>query len=321
MGRLLDKIDAIVRISSGVLLNTPAVELIEDIRTSCLSVKRGDMFIDINNSKEEVQTAVKNGAYCIMSASNYEIGDEEIAWIHTNDLEMGIVKLARYFASKKSLRFIQLASVQFELARCLRIETKARLLSSLPSRALLEILSCEDEALFFVIKNSFITDIDPTVKEYALKKEPAYLLENSIFYTSFAYKERFIKDIRLSAFFVPYLCSLMDLLDELNIEFKIDNFNNFKHFYPRFVSSKMGKRDFGTTRQALIYECDFELFEKELAFLKDRVDENLLISFTCKDKAITVLEKTDFRYALIYTEKDDFDELLCEKKPVQMELF
>ena len=317
----MDKIDSIVHISAGVLLNTPAVESIGDIRTSCLSVKRGDLFIDVNNSKEEVERAVENGAYCIMSASSLQVIDEEIAWIHTNDLEMSVVKLARYFATKKNLRFIQLATVQFELAKCLHVETKAKLLSSLPSKALLQILSCENEVLFFVIENSFVTDIDPTIKEYVLKKEPTYLLENSIFYTSFSYKERFIKDIRLSAFFVPYLCSLMDLLDELSVEFKIDNFNNFKHFYPRFVSSKMEKRDFGTTRQALIYESDFELFEKELAFLKDRVDENLLISFTCKDKAIAVLEKTDFRYALIHVKKDDFDELLCEKKPVQMELF
>lgn len=321
MGHLLDKISSIVRISGGILLNTPSVDAIVDIKISCLSVKRGDFFIDINSSKQEVETAVSNGAYCIMTAQNTEVKDEEIAWIYTENLEMSIVKLARYFSTQKSFRFVQLTCVQFELAKCLHIEKKTKLLSNLPSEALLQILAYENGALFFVIENSFISDINPTVKQQLLKKEPTQLFENGIFYTSFTYKERFIKDIRLSAFFIPYLCSLMDLLDELNVEFRIDNFNNFKHFYPRFVTSKMQKQEFGSTRRALIYESDFKLFQKELDFLSCRVKKNQLLSFICKDDALKTLAKVDFKYALIYTDKDSFDKLLFEKKTVQMELF
>jgi len=317
----LAKIDSIVRISGGVLLNSPSVDSIEDIKISSSKVKRGDLFIDVNNSNEEIEIAVENGAYCILTALIPKISDEEIAWISVEDLEISLIKLARFYTTNKNFRFIPLLDVQYSLAKYLHIEEKAKLLSSSPSQALMQILKSESETLFFVVKNSFIQNVDPTIKQFPAKIEPKQIFESGIFHTSFVFKERFIKDIRLSSFFIPYLCSLMEYLDDLKINFRIDNFNNFEHFYPQFVTSNIKMSDFGTTRKVIIFESDFELYKEELDYLYKRVDKDLIVSFTCKDDAINKLPNKEFRYALIHGKKEDFEELMTKKDIVQIGLF
>jgi len=321
VGHLLAKIGSIVRISGGTLLSSPSVDSIEDIKISSSKVQRGDLFIDVNSSSIEVDEAIKNGAYGILASSQVKISDDEIAWIKVDNIEKSTIKLARFFSTQKNFRFVPLLKIQYALVKYLHLDKKVELLSSEPTIALLQLLKAQKETLFFVVENSFIQSIDPTLKNTISTIEADKVIENSIFYTSFIYKQRFIKDIRLSSFFVPYLCYVMDYLDDLNIKFKIENFNNFEHFYPQFVSSSLEKKDFGTSRKVLIFENDFELFEKELIYLKKRVDENILVSFTCKDEAMNNLSKLEFRYALIHADKDDFKELLDKKKITQMELF
>ena len=309
------KIDSIVRISGGVLLNSPSVDSIEDIKISSSKIKRGDLFIDINNSEEEIAEAIQNGAYCIITSSIPRINDEEIAWVSVKKLEICIIKLARFFATQKNFKFIPLLNVQYALAKSLHVNERAKLLSNSPSIALIQILKSESQTLFFVIKNSFIECVDPTIKQLPPKIEPTQIFEHGIFHTSFVYKERFIKEIRLSSFFVPYLCTLIEYFDEFKIEFKIDNFNNFEHFNPQFVTSKLEYSDFGTTRRVVIFEDDFELYQEELEYLYKRIDKKLILN------DISHIKKQEFRYALIHGKKDDFIELIQDKKTVQMELF
>lgn len=309
------KIDSIVRISGGVLLNTPSVDSIEDIKISSKNVKRGDLFIDVNGNTEEIEEAVQNGAYCILTALIPKISDEEIAWVSVKDLEKSLIKLARFYAVEKNFRFIPLLDVQYALAKSLHVEEKAKLLSNFTFEALMQILKSEKETLFFVVKNSFIQNVDPTIKKIKSKIEPDKIFENGLFHSSFIYKDKFVKEVRLSSFFIPYLCSLIECFDQLNINYKIDNFNNFEHFYPQFVTSKLEISDFGTTRRVIIFESEIKLYNEELEYLYKKVDKKLIVT------EINELKTKDFRYALIHGKKEDFEELLQEKKTVQMELF
>jgi len=315
VGHLLAKIDSIVRISGGVLLNTPSVNSIEDIKISSKNVKRGDLFIDVENSNEDIETAVINGAYAIITATIPKIIDEEIAWISVNDLEKSLVKLARFYAVEKKFRFIPLLSIQYALAKSLHVEGRVKLLSNSTSIALMQILRSENKTLFFVVENSFIQNVDPTVKQLKEKIEPEQIFENGLFHSSFIYKDKFIKDIRLSSFFVPYLCSLIECLDNLKIKYKIDNFNNFEHFYPQFITSKFEKSDFGSTRKVIIFENDFELYTKELNYIYKRIDNKLVAT------NIEEIKNIDFRYALINTQRVNFDEFFKKREVVQMEFF
>jgi hypothetical protein len=65
----------------------------------------------------------------------------------------------------------------------------------------------------------------------------------------------------------------------------------------------------------IIFESNLKLYNEELEYLYKRVDKKLIV------KEINDLKTKDFRYALIHGKKEDFEELLSEKKTIQMGLF
>jgi len=330
------RIESLVRITGGVLLNTPLVNSINDIKTSSCKIQRENLFIDINNNKEEINHALQNGAYAVLTSIIPKIKDKEIAWICVEDLNIAIIKLSRFYATNKNFTFVTLSKVQYKLAKCMQIDKKAKVLSAEPKDALLEILKAEKNEIFFVINNDFITKIDPSITLPKKKIQAAKTLKSGLFHTSFVFNGRYINNIRLSPFFVPFLCSLIEYLDKLHIEYKIDNFNDFEHFYPQFVNNKLEKKDFGSTNKVLIFEKDFMLFSQEVDFLENNLNNNSLIILLPEGKVLTCkstkmiyknffeiknLNDVDFRYALIYGNIKDFEESLKMQENKQMSLF
>ncbi|WP_024955542.1 hypothetical protein [Sulfurospirillum arcachonense] len=332
------KIESLVRITGGVLLNTPSVNSIDNIKINSKKIERGDLFIDVNNSNEDIYEAIDNGAYCILTATIPKIEDEEIAWVSVQDLTTTLIKLSRFYATNKNFKFVTLSFLQYELAKCLQIDKNAKVLSQEPQHALLEILKAKENELFFVVDNAFINKVDPTILIPEETSEAQHVFEHSIFYSSFVLHEKFINNIKLSSLFIPHLCALVKYLEKLNINFTIDNFNHFGHFYPQFVNNKLEKKDFGSTRKALIFEKNFKLFKKEIEYLEEKVDNNALIIFVPKEKVnnltckavkmvynnfsdIQNLQNIDFRYVLIYGKIDNFEEFLESHSNKQMTLF
>lgn len=330
------RIESLIRITGGVLLNSPSVDFINDIKISPNKIQRENLFIDVNSNEEERDEALENGAYAIITSSIPKIKDEEIAWISVENLDQAIIKLARYYATDKNFKFIPLSLIQYKLAKCVQIDTKAKVLSTQPKDALIEILKAEKDELFFVVNSDFITKIDPSLSYVKTKIEATKTLESGIFYSSFVFNDKFINNIRLSPFFIPYLCSLIDCFDNLGIEYKIENFHAFEHFHPVFINTKLEKKDFGSTNKALIFESDFELFQEELNFLEKKLDHDSLVVFVPKKKGFTCksikiiynnffdiknLKDLNFRYALIYGKISDFEESLEMKENKQMSLF
>jgi len=330
------RIESLIRITGGVLLNSPSVNSINDIKISPDKIQRENLYIDVNNNKEEIEEALDNGAYAILTASIPKIKDEEVAWISVEDLNQTIIKLARYYSANKKLSFIPLSLIQYKLTKCIQIDKKAKLLSIKPKEALVEILKAENSEIFFVTNNDFISQIDLSVDLPKNRIEATQVLKSGIFHSSFVFNDKFINNIRLSPFFIPYLCSLIDYFDNLNIEYKIENFTNIEHFQPIFVNTKLEKKDFGSTNKALIFENNFELFIQELLFLEDHIHDDSLVVLIPKEKNITCksikmtynnffeiknLQNINFRYALIYGNIEDFEESLEMQENKQMSLF
>jgi len=330
------RIENLVRITGGVLLNTPSVDSIDDILTISSKIQRENLFIDVNHNEKEIAQALENGAYAILSSTIPKIKDEEIAWICVEDLNKAMIKISRFYATQKNFTFISLLPVHYALAKCMQIDKTAKVLSQEPKDALLEILKAKDNETFFVVNSDFITKIDPSITLPKERIKPDKIFQSGIFYSTFIFRDQYINNVRLSPFFVPFLCALMEYLDELHVDYKIDNFNHFEHFYPQFVNNKLEQKDFGSTNKVLIFEADFELFSKEVNFLENSYNAQSLvifipqqISFTCKLTTIIYknfcdiknLKDIDFKYAIIYGKLQDFEESLKMQATKQMSLF
>lgn len=332
------KIESLVRITGGVLLNTPSVTSIVDIQIESKKVKSGSLFIDTNNSNEEIKEAVLNGAYSILTSSISKIIDEEIAWICVEDLNLAMIKLARFYATDKNFKFIPLCTTQYHLAKSIHLKEKASTLFSEPKFALMQIVNSKNDKMFFVLDNLFVDKIDPTIKRPLKRLEPNRLIERGLFFSTFVFDDIYIKDLRLSSLFVPSLCALIKYFKDEKIEFEIENFLNFKHFHAIFVNDKLEKKEFGGSTKAVIIENNLELFKEELNYVQKRVSQNSLIVFIPSkiiDKITTsaikivykefneikTLKDKKFKYILAYSELENHEEFFLKEEKNQMSLF
>jgi len=86
------KIEDIINLTEGVLTNTPKVHAIEAATVYPSKVDQGDLFF--SSSQEEIDKAIKNGAYAIVYDNNEIIKkDDEIAWIKVSDIQLAALSV------------------------------------------------------------------------------------------------------------------------------------------------------------------------------------------------------------------------------------
>ena len=104
------QISSILDIIDGSLINSPSISFIYSIKTNVSKVKEGDLFLARN--LDEIQQAIKNGAFAIIVDTNTAIIDNEIAWIKVQDMDLCIIKLLRFKLAVKNLEAYHCDHVQ-----------------------------------------------------------------------------------------------------------------------------------------------------------------------------------------------------------------
>jgi hypothetical protein len=329
------KIESLIRIIGGVLQNSPSVSFVEDFQIDSSKVTRGCAFFDVHSSFEDVRQALQNGAYTIISSQKYEILDTEIAWIQTHNLSLALTKLCRFFIQEKNITVLIFPRLYFELLRFIRFQSKAKTLQQDIQSAFIQILKAKEQTLFLALQSDFSVKIIPEVENFDIKDQNVKIFSKSLFYSSFIHNDKFIFELRMNAFFIPYFSTLLMYLEKQDLQYEIINYTEFEHFYPIFVDINLVKKDFGAGSKVLIFEKDEELFYQELQYLKDQKLQKSFLTCSFKkeyeDKDfehislqspqdILNLCKRNFRYVLILADKEDFLSFFEEKKLRQLTL-
>lgn len=329
------KIESLIRITGGVLQNTPSVLFVEDFQIESNKITRGCAFFDVNNSLEDVTLALENGAYAIFSTQKYEILDKEIAWIELASISSALTKLCRFLIQEKNITLVKLPTLHFELLNFIRLEVKTKILQQNIQSAFMQIIKASKKTLFISVENDFSNKIIPESDEFRQKVTPEKILAKSLFLSSFVYERKYINDLRVNSLFIPYFCALLEFLKLNNLSYEIVHFNEFEHFNAQFVDTNLSKKEFGASSKVLVFEKDEKLFFEELQYIKENKLEKsfLLCSFNKNfkyenfehlylqtPKDILQLRKRSFRYALILGEKEEFTSFFEEKKLQQLTL-
>jgi hypothetical protein len=329
------KIESLIRIIGGVLQNTPSVFFVEDFQIQSTKVTRGCAFFDIHSSFDDVKEALQNGAYTIISSQNYEILDTEIAWIKTHNLSLALTKLCRFFIQEKNITVLLFPPLYFELLHFIRFQSKVKILQQDIQSAFIQILKAKEQTLFLTVQSEFSAKIIPEIEKFDTKNQDIKLFSKSLFYSSFVYNDKFIFELRMNAFFVPYFSTLLTYLEKQNLQYEIVHYTEFEHFYPIFVDINLVKKDFGAGSQVLIFEKDEKLFYQELQYLKEKKLQNSFLTCSFKKEQedehfehislqnpqdILNLCQRNFRYVLILADKEDFVSFFEEKKLRQLTL-
>ena len=159
------KIENFVRIIDGELRTSPPIDAFATIHLEASRVTHGDLFIDVNNAREQVHEALSRGAYAIVTSLHFHDEDEECAWIEVTSIEQALIKLLRYSITQKSIQLIVLSEIQEALFEMIQTPPKQykRLRGDLYSMSKV-LLNAKEMSAFISVITSLLTRLRPALR-------------------------------------------------------------------------------------------------------------------------------------------------------------
>ncbi len=307
------KLDNLVALTRGRLLTQSTISSFESVSFEAINVKRGDLFFAFDVS--EIDEAIKNGAYIIISDNLSNITDEEVAFIEVHSTLLALRALLRFIIIEKELKCFSCNEIELKLAASVANDDAFLALNSDERAIFKHIYALEKNAT--VLYSQKLTDpsIFANPKPFAPQETKEILsIEQTLFETSFIYNDTFYERVLLSPFFIPYLQKVLNFFDEKQLSYKIKNFINIGHFEAIFINKNLQIKNFGTSDMVLIFERDSNLFKNQIAFLKEYapwaktifiIPQNMpdrdefIYTYGQKNEILDLLREQKFHFALI----------------------
>ncbi len=330
------RIEDIIRITDGLLQNFPSIDQIESRKIDSNKIKRGDLFLDIDNSLHNQRKAVENGAFAVLSEEISNITDKEIAWIEVDSLRLACVKLARYEFSKKNGKILFVDDISQEIIQGTTKNLEFTKLFSNVYKTLIAIIASGENIKFTCSDERLAFSLDP----YCHKIDCTYSLEmfetRSPFYTSFICNNRFFHDIKIPNIFAKRLCAIIAYFEDKNIEFNVQKLHLNRHFSPIFVNYALYKKEFGQGEKVIIFENNKENLDSEINYLSNftnnfiicvpKIYKNYFLHhknvflLSC-DEEVKDLAKKEHRYILVFGKKNNYEKMFKTKEENTRSLF
>ena len=227
------KIEDLLNLTAGTMLTEPTITAINSVTVYPSKVEQGDLFI--SNDKEEIESAIANGAYAIIfSDADIEITDKEIAWIQVNQIEKAAFKLIRYVLISREASFYLFS--EHELSFMKMIVTKKSNLDILPNdwRKMFEKILNSDSKMFIGTDDVLMKMIKPDVA--ILNKEASCeIITDTLFKVTFKINNYIYQEKDITPFHVDILQRVVEFCDLHHFPYNLDRVKYTKHFVPVFI--------------------------------------------------------------------------------------
>lgn len=277
------QISSILDIVDGELLNSPSISFIYSIKTNAKKVKEGDLFIAKNSN--DIELAIKHGAFAIIIEENFPIIDNEIAWIKVKEIEISIIKLIRYKLSVLNLEayFCDIVAYQLLKLYSSSFSKRIKLIPNKLENLFKNIDELEEKNIIVSSNPEILNKIYPQNKnfnEITTTLEIENLIEHSLFETSFSFKGVYFSKLKISSLYLAQFLRVYNFLDG-NLDFnKLKQFNNLK---PLFIDRNLNLIEFGKSDRFIICQDIKNLYEYEILYLKIKYKyaKTLFITLSC----------------------------------------
>jgi ferrochelatase len=227
------KIEDLLNLTAGTILTEPTITAINSVTVYPSKVEQGDLFI--SNDKEEIESAIANGAYAIVfSDIDIEITDKEIAWIQVKQIEKAAFKLIRYVLISREASFYLFS--EHELSFMKMIVTKKSNLDILPNdwRKMFEKILNSESKMFVGTDDALMKMIKPDVA--ILNKEASCeIITDTLFKVTFKINSYIYQEKDITPFHVDILQRVVEFCDLHHFPYDLDRVRYTKHFVPVFI--------------------------------------------------------------------------------------
>lgn len=263
------KISSIVDIVDGELLNSPSISFINNISSDANKVKTSDMFIAKNI--EDLKIALQNGAYAVIFEKDFEVIDNEIAFIKVKNLELALLKIVRYKLSTLKIKSYFCTDETFDMLKLYQNNhTKPIFLISKNIEKAFKFIDDIKDGDILISKNKkLLESIYPDSKEFEKKLDEnsiKNLIKHSLFELSFSYKDMYFSKLRLSKI---YLNSFLNIYDFFKGNIDISKLKLYSNFKAIFIDKDFQPIESGKSDSFIICQTNKNLIPIEITYLKN----------------------------------------------------
>ena len=331
-------LENLISLIRAELKNIPYISSFEHISFEARRVQRGDLFIALQS--HEISDAIKKGAYGIVYEGDIEISDSEIAWLQVKDIKDALLRLLRFHLMQKNIKVYSVDNITLPLFKSINSQKLIIFQGDIEDN-LKKLFALDDDSVIIYQISSLYEEIFTEKKSvYDLPtRNKIEVLENTLFETTFIYKERLYERVNLAKLFIDNLQKTFNVLEDAHLEFKLKPFT-LQHFYPVFINKYFKAVDLSQSSKVLIFEDDLKLFTEAITFLQadapwakhlffidtessQKIDKNKnIFTYKTQNDLVKKLKKSDFNFALIFKQ----DATLLNNKnfsetPQQLSLF
>ena len=326
------KISSIVDIVDGELLNSPSISFINNISSDANKVKTSDMFIAKNI--EDLKIALQNGAYAVIFEKDFEVIDNEIAFIKVKNLELALLKIVRYKLSTLKIKSYFCTDETFDMLKLYQNNhTKPIFLISKNIEKTFKFIDDIKDGDILISKNKkLLESIYPDIKEFEKKLDEnsiKNLIKHSLFELSFSYKDIYFSKLRLSKI---YLNSFLNIYDFFKGNIDISKLKLYSNFKAIFIDKDFQPIESGKSDSFIICQTNKNLISIEIAYLKNEFKyaktifvSNYKISFLDEKEQIIINNIEDLKnilknlkfncvYLIGFTNQESFEFLQNSQK-------
>ena len=263
------KISSIVDIVDGELLNSPSISFINNISSDANKVKTSDMFIAKNI--EDLKIALQNGAYAVIFEKDFEVIDNEIAFIKVKNLELALLKIVRYKLSTLKIKSYFCTDETFDMLKLYQNNhTKSIFLISKNIEKAFKFIDDIKDGDILISKNKkLLESIYPDSKEFEKKLDEnniKNLIKHSLFELSFSYNDIYFSKLRLSKI---YLNSFLNIYDFFKGNIDISKLKLYSNFKAIFIDKDFQPIESGKSDSFIICQTNKNLIPIEITYLKN----------------------------------------------------
>ena len=263
------KISSIVDIVDGELLNSPSISFINNISSDANKVKTSDMFIAKNI--EDLKIALQNGAYAVIFEKDFEVIDNEIAFIKVKNLELALLKIVRYKLSTLKIESYFCTDETFDMLKLYQNNhTKPIFLISKNIEKAFKFIDDIKDGDILISKNKkLLESIYPDSKDFEKKLDEnniKNLIKHSLFELSFSYKDIYFSKLRLSKI---YLNSFLNIYDFFKGNIDISKLKLYSNFKAIFIDKDFQPIESGKSDSFIICQTNKNLIPIEITYLKN----------------------------------------------------
>ena len=263
------KIETLVNLTGGELLNSPYISEVTSFTDKSELTSRGSCYFV--KDKNDIENAVKNGAYAIVSQDYENIIDNEIAWIKVNSIQKAVIDIFKYENLKTKIHFCD--EITEHIIDKMNVNDNVIVIKS--SEDLLKALNLTHKYLITSDKN--FSELFSNVEVLLPKKTE--INQISLFRSKFGSEE-----INLPYVYKEEFARALKFFEDNSLKYTLEF--ELERFKPVFVDYKLREVEYGQSDRVLIFGIKNDrYFFNEL---------NYLIANTKHAKTIVVNEENSY---------------------------